>query len=139
MEASCFLQISRKLAKHCEVLRIMRDQSDLDKSEADLIKARDELREAIASAKKERDDTVPARSGTNQRANVIDNLVAQLGNVGKNLQSQLRLSVSGSFQGSALSGLGTGAVTDRTAKATEETAKNTKKLLDRLGTGQRFT
>ena len=47
-----------------------------------------------------------------------------------------QVSVRGTFNAAALSGLGAGNdAADRTAKATEQTAKNTKKVADAVGSG----
>ena len=41
----------------------------------------------------------------------------------------------GTFNAAAAAGLGTGSVAERTARATEATAKNTKRLLDEAESG----
>jgi len=46
-----------------------------------------------------------------------------------------RISVVGTFTAAAAWGLGTGNTTDRIARATEETAKNTRKLTDKAAEG----
>lgn len=51
---------------------------------------------------------------------------------------QVKTSVVGTFNASAAYGLGQGNVAERTAKASEETAKNTKKLLDKDAGTLRF-
>jgi hypothetical protein len=46
--------------------------------------------------------------------------------------------VRGTFNAMEARGLGAGGPTDRIANATEETAKNTRKLVDRAGNGLAF-
>ncbi|MCA9253358.1 MAG: hypothetical protein KDA54_19685, partial [Phycisphaerales bacterium] len=51
-----------------------------------------------------------------------------------------KLSVVGTFNPAAIAGLGGGNAAERTAKASEQTAKNTKRLVDAANTGGlRFT
>jgi len=59
---------------------------------------------------------------------------AELGGVELSRQAA-KIGVTGTFNAAALLGLQAGGAADRTAKATEETAKNTKKLLDKANTG----
>ena len=50
-------------------------------------------------------------------------------------QEAQKIGVRGTFNAAAIQGLAAGDAADRTAKATEETAKNTKKLLQAAQTG----
>ena len=51
------------------------------------------------------------------------------------LSDAIKTSVTGTFNASALFGMGAGTAADRTAKATEDTAKNTKKLIGYMANG----
>ena len=59
---------------------------------------------------------------------------AELGGMELSRQAA-KVGVTGTFNAAALLGLQSGDAADRTAKATEETAKNTKKLVDKANTG----
>ena len=59
---------------------------------------------------------------------------AELGGLELSRQAA-KVGVTGTFNAAALLGLQSGDASDRTAKATEETAKNTKKLVDKANTG----
>ena len=59
---------------------------------------------------------------------------AELGGLELSRQAA-KVGVTGTFNAAALLGLQSGDAADRTAKATEETAKNTKKLVDKANTG----
>jgi len=103
-----------------------RAQSDKDAEEA-LIKARQEWEAAIAEAKQKRasaESNVPGMP-----------TLPQLPDISDMLDKAAKISVTGTFNASALFGLGTGNAADRTAKATEETAKNTKTLINKLDYG----
>ena len=45
------------------------------------------------------------------------------------------ISVQGTFNAAGVAGLGGGDAAERTARASEQTAKNTKRLVDAVGTG----
>lgn len=69
----------------------------------------------------------------------VDVLRERLLQIGENMDAQIvqgqKMDVTGSFSAAAAAGLGVGSsAADRTAKATEETAKNTKRMLDKLDT-----
>ena len=59
-----------------------------------------------------------------------DVLLKRIGDAAAGLGDQIKTTVTGTFNASALFGMGASSAADRTAKATEQTAKNTKKLLD---------
>jgi len=96
-------------------------------TEEALAKARKEWQEAIEAAGRKREE---AAEGTPEAAveGLADRLRTQLGGMGALLDRAI--SVRGTFAATAVWGLGTGNAMDRTARATEETAKNTRRMLD---------
>jgi hypothetical protein len=69
---------------------------------------------------------------TGQRlAGLIDQVIGTF----QAFRSAEKIGVRGTFNAAAIQGLAAGDAADRTAKATEETAKNTKKLLQAAQTG----
>jgi len=108
----------------------------VDKEKADrLAAARDELAKAEKAWKDaigKADSPAGAPTGSKAPGGLAspDELLNKIGGGAAGLQDQLRGSVTGTFSAAALFGLGTKSVAERTAKATEDTAKNTKKLLD---------
>ncbi|MBI5724852.1 MAG: phage tail tape measure protein [Planctomycetes bacterium] len=71
---------------------------------------------------------------------VIDKARKQLGGLGDlmELSTKKTIGVRGTFNAMEARGMGAGGVTDRIANATERTAINTKKLLDKAGDGLTF-
>jgi len=126
--------------KKNETARKEKNKTDLDQTKEDLDKAKEELRTALNQAKKEKDEAVAARSHKGKSEDPLSDIKNKLAGIGKSLGNTLKLSTTGTFSAAALSGLGTGSVNERTAKASEQTAKNTKKLVDRSNTtGKAFT
>ena len=116
--------------RHSEQFR-----SDVRQSEDALTQARQEWQQAIEQAAEARrqseseTDDGPAR--TQSPGDLIQQLQQQLNGAGEQLQeTQERISVTGTFNAAAVRGLGGGSPEERTAKATEETAKNTSRILD---------
>ena len=110
-------------------------RSDVRQSEDALTQARREWQQAIEQAAEARrqseseTDAGPAR--TQSPGDLIQQLQQQLNGAGEQLQeTQERISVTGTFNAAAVRGLGGGSPEERTAKATEETAKNTRRILD---------
>lgn len=106
---------------------------DLNTSEAALSQARREWQQAIDQSARKRQEAEEKAgqeaAGADKPSDVIKGLEEQLGGIGDRLdQTQAKLSVSGTFNALAVRGLGGGSPAERTAKATEETAKHTKKL-----------
>jgi hypothetical protein len=64
-----------------------------------------------------------------------DDLLKKVGDAAAGLGDAVKASVTGTFNASALFGMGAGTAAERTAKATEQTARNTKKLLDTVDFG----
>jgi len=109
-------------------------------NEADLARARQEWREAIDTAKSKRQEKESTEPGEMegpdallQKARVA---LAGLGDIGDLVQSEAeKVGVRGTFNAAAIQGLAAGNAADRTATATEETAKNTKRLVQAAQTG----
>jgi hypothetical protein len=123
-------------------------------NDADLANARQEWREAIDEAKTKR-AAKDAETGT-ERPDTTENLkdwlaglgetetgedsvrkaLAGLGDIGDLVQDEAeKIGASGTFNAASILGLSAGNAADRTATATEETAKNTKKLIQAAQTG----
>ncbi|HQL76536.1 MAG TPA: phage tail tape measure protein [Phycisphaerae bacterium] len=104
-------------------------------SEAELAKARKEWRDALDEARHKREvkeSTAPAGPGSPQA--LMDQLRNAAEGVGQQL-AQAKVGVGGTFNVSALLGLQAGNVEDRIAKASEQTAENTKRLLEEAQRG----
>ena len=113
--------------------RQQRNESDIDSSEQALETARNEWQDAIAEAARKRSEVdageAPDRIGRAQADLAgMDDLLTQIG--------EEKVSTKGTFNAAAVRGFGGGSVADRTAKATEETAKNTKRLLEQSQHGK---
>ena len=110
-------------------------------NEADLAKARKEWREAVDAAKKKReakeaDEGPGGLEGPDDIINKARDALAGLGDIGELVQAEAaKIGVKGTFNAAAVRGLAAGDAADRTAKATEETAKHTKKLVQAATTG----
>ena len=113
----------------------------MSENEADLAKARKEWREAVDAAKKKReakeaDEGPGGLEGPDDIINKARDALAGLGDIGDLVQSEAaKIGVKGTFNAAAVRGLAAGDAADRTAKATEETAKHTKKLVQAATTG----
>ena len=106
---------------------------DLQTSEGALAQARREWQQAIEEAARKREE---AESGDEsperlkKPGDLLQDLQSQLGGLGDQLQTtQDKVSVTGTFNAAGVRGLAGGNPAQRTAKATEETAKNTKRIL----------
>jgi len=115
--------------------------SKMADNEADLAKARKEWREAVDAAKKKReskeaDEGPGGLEGPDDIINKARDALAGLGDIGDLVQAEAaKIGVKGTFNAAAVRGLAAGDAADRTAKATEETAKHTKKLVQAATTG----
>jgi hypothetical protein len=106
--------------------------ADLQTSEAALAQARREWQQAIEEAARRREETEsdegPERLG--KPDDLIGKLKDQLAGLGDQLaETQGKISVTGTFSAAAVRGLAGADPAERTAKASEETAKNTKRIL----------
>ncbi|QDT33975.1 phage tail tape measure protein [Thalassoglobus polymorphus] len=112
-----------------------RDQfsGDLEQSESALAQARREWQQAIELAARKREEAAaddPAPERLTKPDELLQQLQSQLSGAGDQLQqTQDKVSVSGSFNAAAIRGLSAGNPQERTARASEETAKNTKRIL----------
>jgi len=110
-------------------------------NEQDLAKARQEWREAIDAARQKRQakEAEGGPDGLEGPDAIIDKAqraLDGLGDIGGLIGEQAaRIGVKGTFNAAAVRGLAAGDAADRTAKASEETAKNTKKLVQAATTG----
>ena len=110
----------------------------LAESQAALDAAKQKLAAAIEEARKKREaadaEKGPGRPQRDLMADFEDRLSGLGAAIGKGI------SVTGTFSAAAVSGLGTGGdAAERTASATEQTARNTKRLLDAsVDNGLRF-
>lgn len=101
-----------------------------------LEKARDELNRAVEDARRRREDADAAdasgdRSSIDDRFREIEDL---LEGIGQGLSA--RIESRGTFNAAAAQGLASGsAVAERTARASEQTARNTRRLVDAAQTG----
>jgi len=103
-------------------------------NEADLAKARDAWQKALAEARRKRQTKEADKEAAGpEPAKEPPGLDDLLGRIGSALADQAdKVSVMGTFNPAAVLGLQAGDAASRTAKATEETARNTKKLLDEV-------
>ncbi|RIK82053.1 MAG: phage tail tape measure protein [Planctomycetota bacterium] len=102
---------------------------EVAKAVAELESARKELQAALIKAKAER--AAATRSGGPPRSRAgfsIDELEDRLAGIGEVIQE--KLTVAGTFSGHAASGLGVGNATMRIVVATEQTARNTKRIAE---------
>lgn len=93
-------------------------------TQARLDAARAELAEALEAARRGREEM---GDGGAPRRGIAD-LLDELDGIGETIARKLE--VRGTFSAAAVQGLAASGAADRTAKATEQTAKNTKRLLD---------
>jgi hypothetical protein len=117
-----------EINKEADAVDAAREKSDFDaigKAEEELSQARKEWADALAQAKSEREN---AEQPTVEKAK--DNIRGSLPELET---AQSKLDVFGTFNATAAASLGFGnSATERTAKATEETARNTKRMLQKM-------
>ena len=111
-------------------------QKKVDAAQAELDAAKKEWRDAIAEAKKKRQMKEAEGPQRLQGPPAIPDYLEGLGPTIEQAQKQTTIGVAGTFNAMEARGLGAGGVTDRIAKASEETAKNTKKLVQEAQMGQ---
>lgn len=100
-----------------------------------LAEARRQLDEAIAQAKKRRHEAEQAGGPPRRRlGDPLEGLEDRLAGIGDALAQ--KISVTGTFSAAAVHGLGTGGdAMERTARATEQTARHTKRLAEAASIG----
>ncbi|MEX2373923.1 MAG: hypothetical protein WD800_09000, partial [Dehalococcoidia bacterium] len=110
-------------------------------NETALAEAREEWRQAIEEARQQRQareaDAGPdGLDGPGDILNRARDALAGLGDIGELIEQQAaKISVQGTFNAAALRGFGAGDAADRTAKATEETARHTRRLSQQAQSG----
>ncbi len=110
-----------------------RTNSKIEETQNALEEARKQLDEAIAEAAKKRSDT--GESSTNSIDDLIERVQNQLAGLGGTLR-QSGVVTRGTFNALAVQSLaGSDPTAERTAKASEQTAKNTKQLVTAAQTG----
>ncbi|HOM77507.1 MAG TPA: hypothetical protein PLE88_13420, partial [Anaerohalosphaeraceae bacterium] len=113
--------------QHAEKYQALDDEYNARMAEntKDLEAARKEWKDSIQRAKDKRAEKELEKPAAVEKANTawmdVGDVLTEAAN---------KISVTGTFNATAAWGLGTGSAADRTAKATEETARNTKRLLD---------
>ncbi|GIX04629.1 MAG: hypothetical protein KatS3mg114_0498 [Planctomycetaceae bacterium] len=124
-----------EISRQAEAERLTRQQQNAAELEATgdaLAKAREEWEAALAEAAQKRSEVEANAPERTRRAQDelagMDDLLSQV--------AEERVSTKGTFNAAAVRGFGGGSVADRTAKATEETAKNTKRLLEQSQHGK---
>jgi len=107
----------------------------LKDSEAAIAKARAEWKAALAEAQaknKPKAETADEGPGAMEKpADMIEKVKASVAGLGDTLaKAAEKMTVAGTFNATALAGMEGGTAADRTAKAAEETARNTRPLRD---------
>lgn len=105
---------------------------EMAENEDAFAKARTEWQDAIAKARQKREEgaTGPEQTEGPDWLRKFRESMAGMGNIGDRIGAEAdRIGVRGTFNASALQGLAAGDSADRTALATEETARNTKRLV----------
>ncbi len=115
--------------------------ADLEQSEADLAKAREEWQAAIAEAagkRKAREAEDEGPGALEAPPDLAADAQKRLAGVGDALSraADRIVAVQGTFSAMVAGRIGAGGVAERTARATEETAKNTKRLVDEATMGE---
>jgi len=101
--------------------------------------AREEWRKALEEARTKREDKESedgSPGGLKKPDQLIGDLEQTLSGLGNTLeQTAAKITVTGTFSAAAVAGLGAGNAAERTAKASEETAKNTRRLVSEAKAG----
>jgi len=113
------------------------NKAELDGSEAAFQEARKEWEAAVAQAAKRREEAdAAAPAGAKPVAPKMPDIEANFAGAGELLgEVKQKFDVQGSFNAAAVRGLGAENASDRTAKATEQIATNTKRLLQEAQRG----
>jgi len=113
-------------------------EAGLAESQAALDAAKQKLVAAIEEARKKREAADAEKGSGRPQRDLLTDFEDRLSGLGDRIAKGI--SVTGTFSSAAVSGLGTGGdASERTASATEATAKNTKRLLDAsVDNGLRF-
>jgi len=127
-------EIGRQFDEAQQALRSGRDER-IAETQAALDEARRKLDEAIAEARRRREESESGQSTPRRTfSDVLDELDDRLGSLGDRLTEGI--TVRGTFSAAAVAGLASsGSAAERTARASEQTAKNTKRLVDAAQSG----
>ncbi len=107
--------------------------TQMQRSAEALERAREDWRKAVQeAARKRKAQEAEGGPGAMGRPDALKDVLADIGAL---LAGKKTIGVKGTFNAAAIQGLAAGDAADRTAKATEETAKNTKKLVDKAKQG----
>lgn len=106
-------------------------EAGVAESQAALDEAKRRLEAALAEARAKRE--AAEAEGTGIPGDLLSRFDAQIEGLGEVLSKGI--SVQGTFNAAGVAGLGGGDAAERTARASEQTAKNTKRLADAVGTG----
>jgi len=112
-----------------------RTNAKIEATQQALEEARKQLDEAIAEAAKKRSETDTGESTSGSIDELIAKVQSQLAGLGSSL-GQSGVITRGTFNALAVQSLtGSDPIAERTAKASEQTAKNTKQIADAANTG----
>lgn len=121
-----------RMAEEDRLARERQNAADLTATGDALAEARKEWEAALNEAAQKRADVEANTPERTRRAQDelagMDDLLSQM--------AEERVSTKGTFNAAAVRGFGGGSVADRTAKATKETAKSTKRLLEQSQHGK---
>ena len=108
-------------------------EAGLAESQAALDAAKKKLADAIELARQKREAADAEKGPGRSPRDLMTEFEDRLSGLGDAIAKGI--SVRGTFNAAGSAGLGGGDAAERTARATEQTAKNTKRLVDALGTG----
>ena len=122
-----------------EAARLAASRADANRSRSETIEELQlrtklkglELEKALLALERKREIEAARKAG--ERLDLVEkeyDLRAKLLDAGEGLSDRLQTSVTGTFNASAIASLNSTAVVERTAKAAEATAKNTKRILE---------
>jgi hypothetical protein len=121
-----------RMAEEDRLARERQNAADLTATGDALAAARQEWEAALNEAAQKRADV---EANTPERTRRAQDELAGMDDLLSRMAEE-RVSTKGTFNAAAVRGFGGGSVADRTAKATEETAKNTKRLLEQSQHGK---
>ncbi|MCC6425717.1 MAG: hypothetical protein IT435_02730 [Phycisphaerales bacterium] len=108
-------------------------EAGLAESQAALDAAKQRLADAIEQARQKREAADAERGPRKSPQDLMSEFEDRLSGLGDAIGKGI--SVTGTFNAAGVAGLGGGDAAERTARASEQTAKNTKRLVDAVGTG----
>jgi len=108
-------------------------EAGIAESQAALDEAKRRLEQALAEARAKREAAEAEGGPSRPPGDLLSRFDDQIDGLGDLIAKGI--SVRGTFNAAGAAGLGGGDSAERTARATEQTAKNTKRLVDAMGTG----